>query len=585
MNVHTSILKAIVSLMSKQTKFSALIPEMLSDNPDSQESPQNRDYFWHSFFLLSPEFTVLQTTLSGSYSIKAVRELVAKCIETIGSGESTIVSSLRRRNASYLLVQIFEALWPRLRIGTFGVDALTILCGIDQSQPFFRSLFDSILPQSDPSPALVLLSLLAATRDIDTNALTDFFSERCEDIVRYCMKASDLHLLLFSMLLQFDRPSGPFIRHFRPASDSQDRVFGGPDFKALLANEINLIARASQLFVCCRRTPPSFRRKTTSTPQAAQIGLFNPSDMQLPMFFALFEPFVDAAVLCFFQLVSVTTDAALLSAALVLLSHLVASPAVQHSGDRLKMMLISFEFLFDGAPGAAAVPFDCQQFRSCFNSSVCDARECTVGAMCLELVSFLLELPRAVLPVSHIIGRIVYTIVSRFIHYRGNHNADWARLFGRIFSFCNKSSRLTCEFNGYSIATVAMCSSFRAALFKKDDGFIHLVQALAKEPSIALCEYRPPDAFNMSSDFMKKCQAHVRKLCQAARPEFAEIQFQQVEAVIPEIRVDEVPTDDFPEMDNLSECPTFTEFFHIYARQHCESVQALLQYAISHFVN
>lgn len=559
--------------MLKQTKFSALIPHILSDFSGTEKAQDNA-YFWHSFFLLKPEFVVLQTCLSSNYSIDALRKLISKCLEVVSSNEKSSVATMRRANASFLLVQIFESLWPRMRTGTFGIDAIAVLCGLGHDKVFFDNLFISILSQTDSEPALVLLSLLAATRDVQTNSLTDFFTEKCGEIAQYCLTASDLHLLLFSLLLQIDRPSGPFIQHFRALNQ--------PLFNSLVAN---LFARCSQLYVCCRPRETSFFGKALAKVTAsAKIGLFVPTDFPLPMCFCLFEPFVDAAILCFYELAcnSTAPEASVLSASLSLLSHIATSPDTPHSGDRLKMLLVAFEFLFDTNPGAVDLQFDYQQFKSCFNTAVCECRECSIGAMALDIISFLLTMKKGIPQVAHIIGRIIYTIITSLVQYRGSHNVAWRSLFDRIFGFFNKTHHLECEYNGYMVATVAACSSYRAALFKKDDGFIHMLQALSKDPAIHGCSYRPPDAFPMSAEFLKKCMVHVQEVTDFALQEgCGDAQYQQVEAKIANMKVEAVPHEQFPTMEKLSECPTFTEFFHIFARQHCEDVQVMLHYAIS----
>jgi hypothetical protein len=577
--------------MTKQTKFSALIPRLLSQGPDPPELAENPGHFWHSFFLLRPEFPALQTHLLSGYSVDAVRRLVSRCLKTIESSEKSPVSSLKRANAAYLLVQLFESLWPRLRTGTFGVDAINVLCGLEAADAFFDLLFASTLRHPDAGPVLVLLSLLSATRDVETNALTDFFIAHCPAITEFCLAASDLHLLLFSLLLQLDRPSGPFTRHFRSARQ--------PPFKSLVAN---MIARSAQLFVCCRAQPATFLRKAAPRPLSATLGLFNPGDFQLPMCFALFAPFVDASILCFFELASDSSDcelesleldgaameaarlrtAALGSSALALLSHLVAFPSLPHAADRVKMLVIAFEFWFDWNRKVPVLTFDHQQFRACFNTAVCEPRDCKLGAMALDVLAYLLEQYKSILPISHLIGRTIYTIIAAFVENRGQHNVDWYRLFTRLFGFCNRTYRLPCEYNGYAIATTAMCASYRPALFKRDDGFVHMIRALAKDPVIALCEYRPPDALLGSAEFLKKCKVHVEKLAEVVRPEFADLPFEQVQEAIRDLKVDEVLADELPPMERLSECPTFTQFFHIYARQHCEAVQALLHYTVSH---
>lgn len=556
-----------------QTKFSALIPSIISGNNEYDSKPQESQYFWHSFFLLKPEFLVMQNALSSNYSIPALRTLIGKCIDAIGIRDQSQVSKMRRANASYLLVQIFESLWPRIRAGTFGVVAINILCGLDEAEKFFDRLFGAILSQTDSEPALVLLSILAATRDIETNALTDFFTQNCKGITQYCSIASDLHLLLFSLLLQLDRPSGPFIQHFKSIKD--------PIFNSLIAN---LIARCSQLYLCCKPKAKGFFQRETSAPSVAKLGLYVPSDFQMPMYFLIFEPFVDAAVLCFYEL-STTPDlanSALTSAALCLLSHVVTAPYTPHAGDRMRMLLLGFASLFDNTPSAVSLPFDYQQFRSCFNNRVAELRECTIGAMALDVISYLLQIKQNVEPIAGIIGRIIYTILYTFTQYRGNNNVRWKPLFERIFGYCRKTIGLNSQFNGFSFLIVAICSSFRAALFKKDDGYINLIQAISKEPAISACNYEIPDSLNSSADFLKKCRTHVQKLTESVGPELGDMPDSQVESTLPNIKIEEVPHDTFPQIEKFSECPDYTQLFHIFSRQHCENIQAFLQYAVSH---
>ena len=123
---------------------------------------------------------------------------------------------------------------------------------LDGAERFFDRLFGAILPQSDPEPVLVLLSILTATRDIETNALTDFFTQNCQKISQYCSTASDLHLLLFSLLLQLDRPSGPFIQYFKSIKE--------PIFNSLIAN---LIARCSpEAFICIEKMDENRDKKS-----------------------------------------------------------------------------------------------------------------------------------------------------------------------------------------------------------------------------------------------------------------------------------------------------------------------------------
>ena len=557
-----------------QTKFSALIPSIIKGDGDFDNSAQDVEYFWHSFFLLKPEFLVIQNSLNANYSVLHLRSLIGKCLETISARDQSQVAKMRRANASYLLIQIFETIWPRIRVGTFGVDALNILCGLEHADDFFKNLFDCILIQRDPEPALVLLSILSATRDIETNALTDFFTQNCTQITNYCLTASDLHLLLFSLLLQLDRPSGPFIQHFKAIKE--------PMFNSLVAN---LIARSSQLYVYMKPVVKSFFQRNVSRHSAAMLGLFEPSDFppdQIKQYFVIFEPFVDASVFCFYELASYTTDPALISAALCLFSHVETSPSTPHSGDRLRMMLISFAFLLDSSPSVVSAQFDYKQFKSCFNSNIAECRECTIGAMTLDLVSYLLSIKANVRPISELIGRILYSILFTFIQYRGNHNVNWKTLFERIFLYCRKMISETCEFNGYAMAIVSMCSSFRAALFKKDDGYINMLQALSKEPAIAACSYTIPDSLSNATDFLNKCKAHAQTLCESLSSDVGDMQDAQVEAMLPNLKVDVVNHDTFQQIEKLSECPTFTQFFHIYARQHCENTQAFLQYAASH---
>ena len=69
------------------------------------------------------------------------------------------------------------------------------------------------------------------------------------------------------------------------------------------------------------------------------------------------------------------------------------------------MILISFSFLFDKSPSVVSLPFDHIQLRSCFNTLVCECRECSIGAMALELISCLLEKEPLVVEVSPLVGR------------------------------------------------------------------------------------------------------------------------------------------------------------------------------------
>jgi hypothetical protein len=577
--------------MAKQTKFAAIVTSFLSD---SSEFSQNAPYFWPSFFLLKPEFALVQTVLAGHYSLTRLRLLLATCLTTIKANDSGDKTSLMRRaNASYLLVQIFESLWPRLRIGTFGVDAINLLCGLGDAPGFFDVLFNSILARRESEPSLVLLSLLSATRDIETNALVDFFIAHCDALTKYCLVASDLHILLLSLLLQLDRPAGPFVQAFKikqkESKQDQQKSRDEPresdskpgDLNVLISN---LFARCCQLYVCCRPQSQSFLRKANSRPQSAKLGLFLPTAFSLPVYFALFEPIVDASILCFHDLNFEYDDSTLLSAALSLLSYVVTSPTTPHGGDRLRMFLIAFEFRFAANPACAAHPFEWQQFHSCFNSELTECRQCPIGAMALDIISSLLELPKSILPVSHIIGRIIYMIVSVFVTHGGRHGVDWAQLFRRLLGFCNRTHRLPCEYNGYALATVALASSYIGAIYVQEDGYFHLLQALARDSIIGICEYRPPDAFPRSSEFTEKCKAHIQKLIEAVSviPDFAEMQVEQAKAAWKDTQLDPVPQEEFPAMDPLSERPTFAQFFHVFERQHCENVQAMLHYAASH---
>jgi hypothetical protein len=218
---------------------------------------------------------VLQTVLSSPYSVDAVRRLVAKCLDAIGSNDPSLVSVLKRSNASYLLVQLFESLWPRLRAGTFGVDEINVLCGFEASDRFFKFFFDSTLPHRDSDPVLVLLSLLLATRDVETNALADFFAERCKELpisdTRYPTST-------FCCFQCFCNSTALLVRLFSISGQSINQ------------SELNIV-RSAQLCVCCRPQPIAFLRKAQSRPIGAKLGLFNSND---------FETFVDALILCFF---------------------------------------------------------------------------------------------------------------------------------------------------------------------------------------------------------------------------------------------------------------------------------------------
>lgn len=550
-----------------QSKFAALIPSILSGKNDGNASKSDADYFWHSFFLLKPEFIVIQNSLT-NYSIEDLRTLVSKCIEAIGSSDTSQIAMLRRINASYLLTQLFETLWPRVRSGNFGVDTISILCGLEKADMFFDNLFKSILSSQQPEPVLVLISLLTATRDIETNALTDFFTLKCKEISSYCLTASDLHLLLFSLLLQLDRPEGPFILEFK----NQDATI----FNSLITN---LLARCCQLYKRCHSQPTSnLFRSAPSLPPVAKIGLYNPSDYVMPSYFLLFEPFVDTAILCFYERVKDGADSSLLSSGLCLLSNIIIAATTPHAGDKLRMLILTLAFLFDHNPQAAALPFDYQQFKSCLNTGIVECHECTIGAMALDVITCLLEMPKTIDPIADMLGRILYTIINKL---RGNHNVKWRLVFDRILKYVHIHMGDKTQFNGYAIAIFVFCSSYRAALFKRDDGFIHMLQALSAEPMIGMANYSPPEPFARSEEFIEKCHEKLVQLIDVIGADVATQTYAQVEAMLPNINI-ELDQKEFPPMEKLSEYPKFKQMFHIYSRTHCENSQALLHFAISH---
>lgn len=554
-----------------QTKFSALVPKLLVEKSKSEVEESN--YFWHSFFLLKPEFQVLQNVLFSNYSIDSLRRLIAKCLETIATKQNDKVTKMKKTNASFLLVQIFESLWPRIRAGTFGVDAINILCGLQNSDQFFENLFSSILGQEESETVLVLLSLLVATRDIETNALTDFFISKSEQIVSFCMQASDLHILLFSLLLQLERPSGPFEEIFRdPKKHNPER------FRPLVAN---LLARCTQFYVCCRPVQKSFFKKVSTT-TCAKIGLYSPSDFELPAYFQLFEPFVDAAALNFLELAMSEVDATTVSAAISLFTHVETSPTTLHSGDRLYLFLISFAFLMCKTPQIAASPFDYNQFCSCFNTGVTQCVERSIGAMITECLCFVLDLKSFHPKLMNIVGRIIYNIIFIFNTYRGTHQVEWKKMFVTLFHAIDKGTEDSQEFNTFVVALIAMCSSFRTALFKRDDGYIELLRALAGNPSPAHCTCAATDAFERSDEFIKVCQNHVKELAEVAMAITPEMTDEQVYNFAQNLKIKTVPTNIFKVPEQLTEQPRFTQFLRVYERTHCENIQAFLHYAARH---
>lgn len=554
-----------------QTKFSALVPKLLvgKSNSDIEEN----DYFWHSFFLLKPEFQVLQNALFSNYSIDSLRSLITKCLETIAVQKNDKVTKMKKVNASLLLVQIFESLWPRIRAGTFGVDAINILCGLQNADDFFEKLFNSILGQDQPETVLVLLSLLVATRDIETNALTDFFISKNDKIVSFCIQASDLHILLFSLLLQLERPCGPFAEVF------MDQKKHNPEkFRPLVAN---LLARCTQFYICCRPVQKSLFRKV-STPTCARIGLYSPSDFELPGYFQLFEPFVDAAALNFLELAMSEVDATTVSAAISLFTHVETSPTTLHSGDRLYLFLIAFAFLICKTPQIAASHFDHNQFSSCFNCGVTQCVERSIGAMIIECLCFALDLKSFLPKLMNIVGRIIYSIIFIFNTYRGTHQVEWKKMFTSLFHAIDKGTEDSQEFNTFVVALIAMCSSFRTALFKRDDGYIELLRALAANPSPAHCTCAPTDAFERSDEFIKVCQSHVKELAEVTMAITPEMTDEQVYEFAQNLKINTVPTATFKVPEQLTEQPRFTQFLRVYERTHCENIQAFLHFAARH---
>ncbi|EAY12377.1 hypothetical protein TVAG_246110 [Trichomonas vaginalis G3] len=556
-----------------QTKFSALIPELLSNNPQAQNQKAKDAYFWHSFFLLKPEFAVMQNALYSNYSLDAVRDLISRCIDTIADQANDKVAKMKKLNASYLLVQIFESLWPRLRTGTFGVDAINVLCGLQQADRFFDYLFKTILSQRDSESVIVLLSVLVATCDIETNALTDFFIAKVDQIVNFSMQASDLHILFFSLLLQLERPNGPFADRFRQLNPKVLTIFN-----SLVAN---LLARCTQLYVCCTHVQTSFFKKV-SRPAAAKLGLFIPSDYELPAHFQIFEPFVDAAALTFLELSYLKLDSVCISAAISLFTHIETAPATPHSGDRLHLLLIAFAFLFDNYPESAKLSFDFTQFHSCFNALVTPCVERSIGAMVLECLCFLLNLPNINDRILSIIGRTIYTIMFIFGQIRDFGSANWKNLFTTIFSVMWKYNKE--EFNTYMLILVSMVSAYRMALFKRDDGYIELLRALSHNPDVLNCKTKPNDEFQRPDELIAQCKTHAEALANFVRekitPEMTDEQINHEIGQMKNLQI--ISNETFKMPEKLTEHPKFSQFLRVYERNHCENVQALLQYAIAH---
>ena len=584
-----------------QTKFAALIPKIISGEteinvPSLAESGRKASFvdpFWHSFFLLRPEFLSVQNALSNSPSLQAIHSLIKMCVFTIGDDDPSSIAQLKRANASFLLVQVLESSWPKLRQGTFGVDAVSFLCDFgkpNDDKVFFNALIDSVLNTKkylEQEPVLLFLSILSATGDVETNALVDFFTERCDDISDFCMCSSDSHLLLLSLLLQIDRPNGAFGSRFRNViQNSSDKLI---TFCSLVSN---LMSRASYLYLNCRPERKQtflsmlgFGTQTKNKTSVIKLGYFFPTKFQLPLYFSLFEPFVDASILCFYEIITNINkerlDISLLSASLSLLSYVITSSSTHHSGDRLKMILLAFSFLFDNHVNSVSLPFDFTQFQSCFNTLICECRESSIGSMALDLISILLEKKPPVYPISPLIGRILYQILYNMTSCRGNHHVNWKRFFDRVFSFCNKIKNQECIFNGFVLAIISLCSSFRTALFKKDDGYIQLLISLSKYPGICFCSYTAPSAFSNSNLFMKKCLSHANNLSNILS-EIQEKEETQIAKILNEFNIESIQPDNFPNITPQTERPKYDGFLHIFSRQHCENIQILLQYTISH---
>jgi hypothetical protein len=137
--------------------------------------------------------------------------------------------------------------------------------------------------------------------------------------------------------------------------------------------------------------------------------------------------------------------------------------------------------------------------------------------MAFDILGYLLELPKSILPISHLLRRLIYTITSAFVQCRGQHNIDELRFFTHLFRFRNRTYTVPCEYNAYAIAMVATCSSHRPVLVDRNDGYAQAISALAKDPI---------------SHSAKK---------QVPKPELAEMPFEQAEASLVTLRTEEVP--------------------------------------------
>lgn len=557
-----------------QTKFSALIPRLLTD---IETFPNKTDIFWHSFFLLKPEFHTMQTALYHNYSIESLRFIISRCLSVISDQKNDKVVEIQKKNASFLLIQIFESIWPRIREGTFGVDAINILCGLDKSQEFFDNLMESIFKNKFAEPALVLISLLVATRDIETNSLTDFFINESEMIIQYCLNASDLHILLLSLLLQLERPTGPFVSKFK---EKNPKIFN-----SLVAN---LMARCSQMYLCCHSEPKtnisSFFKKPLKK-QTAVIGFYDPVDYQLPLNFALFEPFIDSAVLNFYELCISGPESYLVCEALNLFINVITNSNTLHYEERVRMFLVCFMFLFDKHPEILNCECESMVQYGLVSQETFTPR--SIGAVSIDIFCYLMK--GVTNQDLSFIGRIIFNILQQFYISRQTDNVNWDLLYSTLFQTCRNKCAEKIDFNGYVIAIVAMTVTYKAALFKRDNGYIAMIRAIMSQSAIVGCLFSEPADIPLSVNFIKKCVAFVEELygcyLKSVNNNVGIIESMNDEQLYQHannLKITPIPTANFPKLEHITEKPKFTSFFRIYERMHCENTQVFLHYAASH---
>jgi hypothetical protein len=192
----------------------------------------NSNSFWDEFFLLKVNFAYLESTISSLQEDellklkKMMNTLFSKCCATL-KDENIFRVTHALETLAILLASILKK-----KFSNFGSDVITLICGIDHADAFFKQLIenvDTLMLTSDyagirETALKIFLTLATATDNINQNALLEYFMlfDLFESIVQIhntqCSHAMLFNsIVLLSVLINFKKyeSKNPYEKHFK----------------------------------------------------------------------------------------------------------------------------------------------------------------------------------------------------------------------------------------------------------------------------------------------------------------------------------------------------------------------------------